>query len=99
MSPTTSDTSAAGMRVTQSANTVYTVLLIIALLALAATAVYMVVVSDSRFGYAMPFGETFEKSQQEVTRVADETDTHAAFIKETMTTWPLSTRLNGGSSE
>jgi len=99
MSATTSDASAAGVRVTQSANNVYTVLLIIALLVVASSAVYLGVVSQNRFGYAMPFGETFEASQQAVTRAADETVQHAAFVEETMTSWSLSTRLGGAAGQ
>jgi len=99
MSATTSDTSAAGVRVTRSANNVYTVLLLVALLVLASSAVYLGVVSQNRFDYAMPFGETFEASRQTVTRAADETAQHAVFVEQTMTSWPLSTRLGGGTGQ
>jgi hypothetical protein len=52
------------MQVTKSANNVYTVLLVIALLALGATAVYMGMVNNQRFGYAMPFGSQYDEARE-----------------------------------
>ena len=96
MSPTTSDTSAA-MRIMRSANSIYTVLLICVLVVLVALVIYMVDVNNTRFGYTMPFGDEYQKSQDAATAVDRSADRHAGAVKDAMTKFNLDTRLSGGA--
>ena len=93
MSRLTSDASG-GVQVTRSANSIYTVLLICALVVIVATIIYSIGVTNNRFGYAFPLGEQYEKGQQDAKAFSESMDDHAAAIRDTLTSYDLGKRLD-----
>lgn len=73
-----------GVQVTRSSNNVYTLLLMVAFLALAAATLYMGAVNSDRFGFSMPMGDEYKKSLTDVKTVRDDTTARAAEMARTL---------------